>query len=99
MPKNVEAAMKLKERTLTNLYNLRPRWLADAHDALDRAVASAYGWTEDISTEDALQRLLALNLERAAAQGNVVGRVAENGPSSPLPAPSRGEILWGGRRE
>jgi type II restriction/modification system DNA methylase subunit YeeA len=91
MPKNVEAAMKLKERTLTNLYNLRPRWLADAHDALDRAVASAYGWAEDISTEDALQRLLALNLERAAAQGNVVGRVAENGPSSPLPAPSRGE--------
>ena len=83
--------MKLKERTLTNLYNQRPRWLADAHDALDRAVANAYGWPEDISTEDALQRLLALNLERAAAQGKVVGRVAENGPSSPLPAPSRGE--------
>jgi type II restriction/modification system DNA methylase subunit YeeA len=91
VPKNAEAAVKPKERTLTNLYNLRPRWLADAHDALDRAVASAYGWAEDISTEDALQRLLALNLERAAAQGNVVGRVAENGPSSPLPAPSRGE--------
>ena len=71
MPKNVEAAVKLKERTLTNLYNLRPRWLADAHDALDRAVASAYGWPEDISTEEALQRLLALNLERAAAQGKV----------------------------
>ena len=61
--------MKLKERTLTNLYNQRPRWLADAHDTLDRAVASAYGWPEDISTEVALQRLLALNLERAAAQG------------------------------
>ena len=91
VPKNVEAAVKLKERTLTNLYNLRPRWLADAHDALDRAVASAYGWPEDISTEDALQRLLALNLERAAAQGKVVGRAAENGPPSPLPAPSRGE--------
>jgi type II restriction/modification system DNA methylase subunit YeeA len=91
VPKNVEAAVKLKERTLTNLYNQRPRWLADAHEALDRAVASAYGWPEDISTEDALQRLLALNLERAAAQGKVVGRVAENGPSSPLPAPSRGE--------
>ena len=83
--------MKLKERTLTNLYNQRPRWLADAHDALDRAVASAYGWPEDISTEDALQRLLALNLERAAAQGRVVGHGAENGLSSPLPAPSRGE--------
>jgi type II restriction/modification system DNA methylase subunit YeeA len=68
LPKTVEAAVKLKARTLTNLYNQRPRWLADAHDALDRAVAAAYGWPEDIATDDALQRLLALNLERAAAQ-------------------------------
>jgi type II restriction/modification system DNA methylase subunit YeeA len=67
LPRTVEAAVKLKERTLTNLYNQRPRWLADAHDALDRAVAAAYGWPEDISMDDALQRLLALNLERAAA--------------------------------
>jgi hypothetical protein len=35
-------------------------------DALDRAVAAAYGWPEDISTDDALARLLALNLERAS---------------------------------
>jgi len=68
LPKTVEAAVKLKQRTLTNLYNQRPRWLADAHEALDRAVAAAYGWPEDIATDDALQRLLALNLERAAAQ-------------------------------
>jgi hypothetical protein len=63
-----EAALKLKERTLTNLYNQRPRWLIDAQEALDRAVAAAYGWPEDMSTEDALARLLALNLERARAQ-------------------------------
>ncbi len=68
MPKTTEAAVKLKERTLTNLYNQRPRWFADAHEALDRAVATAYGWPEDISTEDSLARLLALNLERAKAQ-------------------------------
>ena len=68
VPKTAEAAVKLKQRTLTNLYNQRPRWLADAHDALDRAVAAAYGWPEDISTDDALARLLALNLERAKAQ-------------------------------
>jgi type II restriction/modification system DNA methylase subunit YeeA len=67
LPKTVEAAAKLKERTLTNLYNQRPRWLADAHEALDRAVAAAYGWPEDIATDDALARLLALNLERAKA--------------------------------
>jgi len=64
----VEAAAKLKQRMLTNLCNQRPRWLADAHDALDRAVAAAYGWPEDISTEDALARPLALNLNRARAE-------------------------------
>ena len=68
LPRSVEAAAKLKQRTLTALYNQRPRWLADAHEALDRAVAAAYGWPEDIATDDALQRLLALNLERAATQ-------------------------------
>ena len=76
VPKTIEAAVKLKERTLTNLYNQRPRWLADAHDALDRAVAAAYGWPEDIATDDALQRLLALNLERAAAQDKRAGATA-----------------------
>lgn len=65
LPKDEQAAAKLKERTLTNLYNQRPQWLANAHEKLDRAVAAAYGWPEDISTEDALAKLLALNLERA----------------------------------
>lgn len=65
--KDAEAALKLKERTLTNLYNQRPQWLADAHATLDRAVAAAYGWPEDIATDEALAKLLALNLERAAA--------------------------------
>jgi hypothetical protein len=58
----------LKKRTLTNLYNQRPAWLADAHAALDAAVAGAYGWTEySAATTDneILARLLALNLERA----------------------------------
>ena len=56
------AAKELKKRTLTNLYNARPQWLADAHAALDAAVASAYGWPTDISEDDALRELLALNL-------------------------------------
>ena len=66
LPKNAEAAVQLKERTLTKLYNARPQWLATLHDTLDRAVAAAYGWPEDIATDDALARLLTLNLERAA---------------------------------
>ncbi|XHC25369.1 hypothetical protein ABWH91_14245 [Phycisphaerales bacterium ac7] len=33
---------RLKKRTLTNLYNERPAWLAMAHEKLDRAVIAAY---------------------------------------------------------
>ena len=62
VPRDETAAKELKKRTLTNLYNARPQWLADAHAALDAAVAAAYGWDADISEEDALGELLALNL-------------------------------------
>ncbi|MDE0199663.1 MAG: class I SAM-dependent DNA methyltransferase [Caldilineaceae bacterium] len=62
VPRNDAAAKELKKRTLTNLYNARPQWLADAHASLDAAVAAAYGWDPDISEEDALTALLALNL-------------------------------------
>ena len=62
VPRDETAAKELKKRTLTNLYNARPQWLADAHAALDAAVAAAYGWDADISEEDALAALLALNL-------------------------------------
>ena len=55
------AAKELKARTLTNLYNARPQWLADAHAALDSAVAAAYGWDGGISDHDALTALLDLN--------------------------------------
>jgi hypothetical protein len=55
----------LAKRTLTNLYNARPTWLAQAHERLDAAVLAAYGWTANIDREDLLARLLALNLGRA----------------------------------
>ena len=61
VPRNEAAAKALKKRTLTNLYNARPQWLADAHAALDTAVASAYGWPADITDDDALRELLELN--------------------------------------
>ena len=57
-----EAAKALKARTLTNLYNARPQWLADAQAALDAAVAAAYGWEANVAEEDALGALLGLNL-------------------------------------
>jgi len=59
---------ELKTRTLTNLYNQRPEWLANAHRALDEAVFAAYGWPPDLKKEEILDRLLALNHQRAAAQ-------------------------------
>ena len=55
------AAKELKSRTLTNLYNARPQWLADAHAVLDAAVAAAYGWDAGISEDEALEKLLSLN--------------------------------------
>ena len=62
-------AKDLAKRTLTNLYNQRPAWLADAHAALDAAVAAAYGWTDwhsGMPDDEILRRLLALNRARAA---------------------------------
>ena len=58
---------ELKKRTLTNLYNQRPEWLALAHRKLDEAVLDAYGWPHDLADEEILSRLLALNLERSRA--------------------------------
>ena len=60
---------RVAERTLTKLYNQRPAWLDAAHKALDLAVAQAYGWSDystDMSDEEILKRLLALNLERSS---------------------------------
>jgi hypothetical protein len=61
----------LKKRTLTNPYNERPTWLDLAHKQLDNAVFDAYGWPPDLSDEEILARLLALNLDRAAGQGEI----------------------------
>ena len=62
VPRDASAAKELKARNLTNLYNACPQWLADAHSAVDAAVASAYGWDHEIPEEDALRSLLARNL-------------------------------------
>ena len=62
VPRDEAAEKALKKRTLTNLYNARPQWLADAHAALDAAVAAAYGWDAGMSEDQALRELSALNL-------------------------------------
>jgi hypothetical protein len=73
-PCDAGCAAKLAKRTLTNLYNERPAWLANAHAKLDAVVAAAYGWVRagqaeaDLGDDEILSRLLALNLERAAVE-------------------------------
>ena len=59
--RNEDAEKELKRRTLTNLYNIRPQWLANAHASVDAAVAKAYGWDTNISEEHALELLLERN--------------------------------------
>jgi type II restriction/modification system DNA methylase subunit YeeA len=70
LPRDEEAAKELKKRTLTNLYNARPQWLANAHAVLDEAVADAYGWGDDwraglLTDDEILARLFRLNQERS----------------------------------
>ena len=71
LPADPAAATALKDRTLTNLYNMRgtPQgaWLDNLHRALDAAVAEAYGWPHTITDEVAMQTLLALNAARPKA--------------------------------
>jgi hypothetical protein len=64
-PRDADCAAKLKKRTLTNLYNERPAWLDFAHKKLD---AAANGWSAKLTDEQILEKLLALNLGRAAEE-------------------------------
>jgi hypothetical protein len=82
LPADEDIDKRLKKRTLTNLYNERPTWLADAHCRLDDAVFAAYGWSPDIADDELLAKLLELNLAQAASHGALDG--------GPLPDPADG---------
>ena len=60
------AGQDAKPRHLTRLYNERPTWLDLAHQKLDAAVFAAYGWAPALPDAEILEKLLALNQERAA---------------------------------
>lgn len=72
---NALSVMRGREvmRTVLAAGDFAPR-LMQLHDALDRAVCAAYGWPEDILADEEaiLRHLLALNLERAAADPGAV---------------------------
>lgn len=44
------------------------------HDTIDTAVAEAYGWPADLTDEEILERLVALNKERAAEEAKGIVR-------------------------
>jgi hypothetical protein len=46
-----------------------------AHTKLDQAVLDAYGWPSDLSDEEILERLLALNLQRDSVRANALSAV------------------------
>ena len=90
MAKDANAAKTLAGRTLTTLYNNKPSWLLEAHRLLDEAVALAYGWPPAITTDDALRRLLDLNLSRRASPSapvrkNSTSHACSTGRVPPLP--------------
>ena len=106
LPVDEDAAKQLRKRTLTNLYNARPTWLANLHATLDAAVFAAYGWPETLYDGALLERLLDLKLREgpskrpqrhqiAAALGGARPVAARFGRTAPFvgvrrPAPGRG---------
>jgi type II restriction/modification system DNA methylase subunit YeeA len=58
----------LRKLTMTNFYNDPPPWYHRVQNELDEAVAAAYGWPTDLSDEEVLSRLLALNQERCSRE-------------------------------
>jgi type II restriction/modification system DNA methylase subunit YeeA len=88
-PQNTPEA-ELKKRTLTNLYNQRGQgkctWLDNAHRQLDEAVFAAYVWPPNLTTQQILANLLALNHQRAAAQPPLA-RLRKKRPKTTTTAP------------
>ena len=69
----VRAAQALTDADRTIFDDALILILKELHDGLDCAVTVAYGWPSDLSEEDILARLVALNKQRAAeeAKGQV----------------------------
>jgi type II restriction/modification system DNA methylase subunit YeeA len=65
--RDAPAESELEKRTLTDLYNLNPPWLQNAHRELDEAVSAAYGWEWPLTDDEILRRLFGLNQQRGRA--------------------------------
>jgi hypothetical protein len=62
--------------------------LKDLHDQIDRATAGAYGWAHDLTDEQILEKLVALNAERAKEEA--AGHVRWLRPDYQIPRFAKG---------
>ncbi|MFN7236794.1 MAG: class I SAM-dependent DNA methyltransferase, partial [Brevundimonas sp.] len=62
--------------------------LRDLHDQIDRATADAYGWRHDLTDEEILEKLVALNAERAKEEA--AGHVRWLRPDYQIPRFAKG---------
>ena len=70
LPKNEAAAAELKKRTLTNLYNQRPQWLADAHLNFNPPLPAPFGCPPKIPNKNPLASWFTPNsISRAERRG------------------------------
>ncbi|HUU01299.1 MAG TPA: DNA methyltransferase [Myxococcota bacterium] len=67
--------------------------LKELHDELDRAVLDAYGWPHDITAEEILERLVALNAVRAAEEANGLIRWLRPEFQAPSEKPTQQKML------
>lgn len=68
--------------------------LKELHDQIDAAVAEAYGWPADLSDEQILERLVALNAERAKEEA--AGHVRWLRPDYQIPRFAKGAVARSG---
>ena len=68
VPNSDDSARELAQRTLSNLTNERPTWLRLAYQKLAAVVFVAYGWPDNLTDDDILEKLFALNLRREPAK-------------------------------
>lgn len=64
----IKSGLKLTEKDESTKSRGRVLILKDLHEQIDLAVFKAYGWSTDLSDEEILERVVALNAERAAEE-------------------------------
>ena len=68
--------------------------LRQLHDDLDAAVFAAYGWPATLTDEEILERLVALNRERATGGGAGAGALAAAGIPESAGRPVKCRKKW-----